>query len=153
MSAGPATDIRLVRHNEGETHPVMGDPMRFVMTASHSGGAYAISEIQTRPGSGAPPHIHHHEEEAFYVLEGTFSIMADGEEHRLEKGDYVHVPRGVARAFTNVGQQDGRLLILHCPGSAAGFYIGMGKLSVSPKLEDIRALGQQYGIELVPPTK
>jgi quercetin dioxygenase-like cupin family protein len=140
---------RFLRHAEGETHPVMGDPMRFIMTADHSDGGYALSEQVVRPGNGAPPHIHHNEAESFYVLEGEFTVTADGVEHRLQRGDFIHVPRGSVRGFSNVGKANGRVLILHCPGSAADFYITMGKLPFPPKMEDIAALGKKYGIELV----
>ena len=151
MSAITASAFRCVPHSQGECHPVMGDPMRFIMTAEHTGGAYAISEVQARPGNGAPPHIHRHEEEAFYVLEGTFRIEIDGREMHAQPGDFVHVPRGAVRSFTNIGPAPARLLILHTPGAAAGFYIGMGKLPFPPAIEDITALGNQYGIEVVRP--
>jgi hypothetical protein len=125
--------------------------MRFIMTAEQSHGAYALAEQVIRHGNGAPPHIHHHEAETFYVLEGEFAVVVDGEQHLLKRGDFIHVPRKAVRSFTNVSPSnaDGRVLILHCPGSAAGFYIGMGKLPFPPKLEDIAALGKKYGIELV----
>ncbi|MEX0654470.1 MAG: cupin domain-containing protein [Phycisphaeraceae bacterium] len=150
MTATSSSVIRCT-HSEGPTHPVMGDPMRFIMTAEQTGGAYALSEIETRPGGGAPPHIHHHEEECFYVLEGTIEVTANGTVHRLEAGDFAHVPRGVVRSFTNPGTTHARMLIMHNPGAAAGFYIGMGKLPFPPQLEAIKALGDQYGIELVAP--
>ena len=151
MSPETSTQARCVRHAEGETHPVIGDPMRFIMTAAHTGGAYAISEVDTQPGGGAPPHIHHREDEAFYVLEGTFEVTVDGTTHQLETGDFAHAPRGAVRAFTNVTDQPGRLLILHIPGAAADFYIGMGQLPFPPDPKDMAALGAQYDIELVQP--
>jgi quercetin dioxygenase-like cupin family protein len=151
MTSDTLTQTRLVPHAKGESHPVMGDPMRFLMTAAHSGGAYAVAEQEVRPGNGAPPHIHHNEEESFYVLEGSFSVLLGDQVHSLQAGDFVHIPRGAIRGFTNVGSSNGRVLILHVPGSAAGFYIGMGKLPFPPKLEDIAALASQHGIEMVMP--
>jgi quercetin dioxygenase-like cupin family protein len=145
------SETRLVQHSEGESHPVMGDPMRFIMTAAHSGGAYAIAEQEVRPGNGAPPHIHHKEDESFYVLEGSFSVLVGDQLYSAHAGDFIHIPRGAVRGFTNVGSTAGRVLILHVPGSASGFYIGMGKLPFPPKLEDIAALGNQHGIEIVLP--
>lgn len=147
MSKQP--ELRCVRHDQGESHPVMGDPMRFIMTAADTGGDYAISEVFSRPGNGAPPHIHHREDEAFYVLEGEYDVNVDGQTYRLNKGDFAHVPRGAVRAFINVSDQAGRLLILHCPGAAADFYINMGKLPQPPQLDQIAAIGEQYGIEIV----
>ena len=151
MSATPTSQTRFVPHAEGDTHAVMGDPMRFIVTAEHTRGGYALAEQIVRPGNGAPPHIHHNEEESFYILEGTILAVADGVEHRLNPGDFIHVPRGVVRSFTNIGDTDARLLIQHCPGSAAGFYIAMGKLPFPPDLKDIKALGDQYNIEIVFP--
>jgi uncharacterized cupin superfamily protein len=97
----------------------MGDPMRFIVTAEHTNGAYALAEQVIRHGNGAPPHIHHNEDETFYVLDGVFSVTVDGVEHRLERGDFAHTPRGSARAFTNIGPANGRVLIHHCPGAAS----------------------------------
>lgn len=150
MTTTPTSGARLVSHTGGETHAVMGDPMRFIMTAADEGG-YALSEHEVRPGNGAPPHIHHNEAEAFYVLEGSIIAMVDGVEHRLEKGDFINVPKGAVRGFTNPTQSNSRMLILHCPGSAAEFYIGMGKLPFPPDLVDIKALGDKHGIEMVMP--
>jgi mannose-6-phosphate isomerase-like protein (cupin superfamily) len=151
MTATPTSSTHLIRHTEGETHAVMGDPMRFVVTGQHTGGAYDFCEQVVRPGNGAPPHIHHNEDESFYILEGSFLVTADGKEQTLSPGDFVHVPRGVVRSFTNIGDTDGRILIHHCPGAAAGFYIAMGQLPFPPDMKDIKALGDQYNIEIVMP--
>ncbi|MCC5787448.1 MAG: cupin domain-containing protein [Phycisphaerales bacterium] len=147
--AAVRTDLRVLAPGEGEVHPVMGDPMRFLMTAEHSGGAYALSEQEVRPGNGAPPHIHHNEDEAFFVLEGEVTATVDGVPHRLSPGGFVHVPRGKVRSFTNHTDGMAKILILHAPGSAAGFYIAMGKLPFPPDLNEVKRLGDRHGIELV----
>jgi quercetin dioxygenase-like cupin family protein len=149
-STSTTSSIRHVPHSQGETHPVMGDPMRFIMTAEQTGGAYALAEQEIRPGNGAPPHTHHNEDESFYILEGEFAATVDGVEKRLSKGDYIHIPRGRVRSFTNIGRSHGRLLILHVPGSASGFYIAMGKLPFPPDMADVAALAARHGIELAP---
>lgn len=129
----------------------MGDPMRFIMTVEQTGGAYALAEQEIRPGNGAPPHIHRNEDESFYILEGEFAATVDGVEKRLNKGDFIHIPRGSVRSFSNVGSSHGRLLILHVPGSASGFYIAMGKLPFPPDLVEVAALAARHGIELAGP--
>jgi len=151
MKTNTTDAARFLAHTEGDVHPVMGDPMRFLCSSEHTGGAYALAEQTVRPGNGAPPHIHHNEEESFYVLEGEFLVVVNGAEHRVKPGGFVHIQRGAVRSFTNVGETEGRLLIQHCPGSAAGFYIGMGKLPFPPDLSDIKALGDRFGIEMVLP--
>ncbi len=145
------TSIHHVPHSAGETHPVMGDPMRSIMTAEQTGGAYALAEQEIRPGNGAPPHIHQREDESFYILEGEFAATVDGVEKPLAKGDYIHIPRGAVRSFSNVGRANGRVLILHVPGSASAFYIAMGKLAFPPDMAEVLALAAKHGIEVVAP--
>jgi uncharacterized cupin superfamily protein len=41
-------------------------------------------------GSGPPPHIHHQQEEAFYVLEGTFSFLS-GDNIDKSRARFFHV--------------------------------------------------------------
>ncbi|MFB3430260.1 MAG: cupin domain-containing protein [Phycisphaerales bacterium] len=151
MTTAPSQAARFVSYNEGEVHPVMGDPMRFLATAADTGGAFALAEQRVRPGNGAPPHIHHQEDESFFVLEGEFVVTVNGEERRVGPGDFAHVRRGAVRSFTNAGNSEGRLLIQHTPGAASEFYIGMGKMPFPPDLTEVKALGDRYGIELVFP--
>ena len=56
---------------------VMGVLVTHKIPSHRTGGAYALFEVATRPGSGPPPHIHHREDESFYVL--------DHHAHRLKK--------------------------------------------------------------------
>ncbi|PYX80863.1 MAG: hypothetical protein DMG70_21975 [Acidobacteria bacterium] len=44
-------------------------------------GRYALTEGTVPPHHGAPEHIHHREDEAFYILEGEFEIDCGGEVH------------------------------------------------------------------------
>src|SRR3982751_4934704 len=52
-----------------------GDVYRFLVTGAETGGAYFAMEAIVAPGGGPPPHIHRHEDETFYGLEGACSIL------------------------------------------------------------------------------
>ena len=56
-----------------------GEVMTFLITSEESGGAIFMSEISVAPGGGTSPHIHHHEDEAFRLLEGTLTIQVGGD--------------------------------------------------------------------------
>jgi mannose-6-phosphate isomerase-like protein (cupin superfamily) len=80
-----------------------------------AGDAISVSVATCKPGAG--PTLHHHLEsvEAFFCLSGTFAITWGdrGEESiTLEPWDFIHVPKGVARTFKNVGDTDGALLVI-----------------------------------------
>jgi uncharacterized cupin superfamily protein len=56
---------------------VLGELITF--KARHA--AYTPLESTALPGgSGLPPHVHHDQDEAIYVLEGEYALMVGGDE-------------------------------------------------------------------------
>ena len=47
------------------------------VVSEDTGGAFALAEAITPPEGGPPPHVHHREDEAFYVLEGELEFMTE----------------------------------------------------------------------------
>ena len=144
---------------EGRTHSVLGDRVSVKATAEQTGGAYSLFEGQIRPGSGVPPHIERHEDEAFFVLEGTFALMIAGETVEIGPGDFAFVPRGTPHAFTNVGPESGRLIVLLSPGGIHERYFaelggptGVPDIPTGPAdIERAIAISAKYGIDFLPP--
>jgi mannose-6-phosphate isomerase-like protein (cupin superfamily) len=144
---------------EGRTYSVLGDRVTVKATADATGGAYSLFEGQVRPGSGAPPHIERHEDEAFFVLEGTFALMIGGETVEVGPGGFAFVPRGTPHAFTNVGPETGRLLVLLSPGGIHERYFAeLGDPTGAPNvptgpadIERAIAISAKYGIDFLPP--
>jgi quercetin dioxygenase-like cupin family protein len=74
------------------------------------------------PGGGPPPHIHHREQEAFYVLEGTLDIQMGGQMVQASAGDFVHIPIGTVHSFRNNGDSVARQLLIFSPGGMERFF-------------------------------
>ena len=55
---------------EGKAIWMLNHLMTFKATSGQTGGAFALVEQIGEPGTGAPPHVHHNEDEFFFVLEG-----------------------------------------------------------------------------------
>ena len=144
---------------EGRTYSVLGDRVSVKATADETGGAYALFEGQIQPGSGVPPHIERHEDEALFVLEGTFVFLIAGETVEVGPGDFAFVPRGTPHAFTNVGRETGRLLVLLSPGGIHERYFtelggptGVPNAPAGPAdIERAIAISTKYGIDFLPP--
>ena len=69
-----------------------------------AGGAetdHTFSQIETDDprGSGPPLHLHHNEDETFYVLEGQVTMFVGDERIDLDAGDYIFGARGVPHAY------------------------------------------------------
>jgi mannose-6-phosphate isomerase-like protein (cupin superfamily) len=60
----------------------------------------------------APPHIHHRDDEAWYVLEGTLHVRIDDQIHELSAGSGVLAPRGTVHTFWNPRPEPVRYLIV-----------------------------------------
>jgi quercetin dioxygenase-like cupin family protein len=87
------------------------------LRSEESGGE--VSVIETTPGPGAGPPLHHHDfDEAFYVLAGELTFRLRDEYVRAGPGDLVFAPRGVPHTFANLGDTPARQLIVCTP---AGF--------------------------------
>ena len=69
------------------------------------------------PGEGPPFHVHPDQDEALYVLEGTFRFRLLDDVRAASAGTFVFVPRGMHHTWQNVGDTSGRLLFLFAPAS------------------------------------
>jgi mannose-6-phosphate isomerase-like protein (cupin superfamily) len=66
-------------------------------------------------GDQAPPHIHHRDDEAFYVLDGRLEVR-DGERRiRLGPGEFHVVAAGSVHTFATAGPDPARVLVVMSP--------------------------------------
>ncbi len=78
---------------------------------------YSVVEYEAAAGMPGPPlHVHHGNEEAFYILDGEVDFTLEGETVRLGRGSFVLVPRGVAHTFANAGSGSARWVGVFAPG-------------------------------------
>ena len=86
-------------------------------------GAFAVFEDIVEPGVGPPRHIHHVQDEVFFVIDGHVDIEIAGELYTAGPGDVAYVPRGAVHAFANPGKDRVRLRYTFSPagGSEAMF--------------------------------
>ena len=85
------------------------------LTGGDAGDAISVSLAVCSPGNGPALHSHMNTVEAFFCLSSRFAIEwgPQGEESVvLEPWDFIHVPKGVARTFRNVGEEEGALLVI-----------------------------------------
>ena len=80
--------------------------------------SFVIAEWQDPggpPGSPrliAPPHIHFHDDEAWYVLEGRLRVRRGDEEVEALPGSAVLVPRGTPHTYWNPDTKPLRYLLV-----------------------------------------
>jgi mannose-6-phosphate isomerase-like protein (cupin superfamily) len=117
---------------------------------------------QTLPAGFAPPlHVHHAEDEAFYVLQGQMKIVCGDAMLHAPSGAFVLLPRGLAHGFKVEGDQPCRLLQLNWPAGLERFFEEAGQPATSlsapptvPTEADIQkmlSVAGKYNVEIVGP--
>lgn len=149
-----------VAPGEGRATWVLGDLYRLLATTEDTGGTYALWETTAMPGlPGPPPHVHHNEDEAFYVLEGEIELFVDGAVSTAGPGAFVNIPRGTLHTFKNAGATPARMLGMVAPGGFEGFFEEVGEPATDPSkppegppdVEKVLATAPKYGLEIPPP--
>jgi mannose-6-phosphate isomerase-like protein (cupin superfamily) len=112
----------------GEGEPIwFGDNhMTIKARAEDTGGAYGLVESHVRAGSGPPLHVHHREDEAFWILGGELIVVCGDEEVRAGAGSFVFLPRDVPHTFQVTPDADAHLLTLVSPGGTEQFFVDGG---------------------------
>lgn len=107
----PAT----VHTGEGEARWWFGSLAEIKATAADTGGRMSIIEVTAPPGLEAPLHVHHRDDEGFWILEGDLTLEVGGTTIEASAGDYVFGPRDIPHRYT-VGDQGCRMLFILVPG-------------------------------------
>lgn len=77
--------------------------------------ALSLVESWAPRGDSPPYHVHHREDELFYVLEGTFRFRVGDEEVTRRAGESLLIPKGAAHTY-RVESDAGRWLVVTTSG-------------------------------------
>lgn len=122
------------------------------LTSEDTQGACTIFEMNAPPRSGPFLHVHHREDEWYYVLSGEFLFKAGSEEHHLTNGGSIWLPRGVPHVWANTAATDGKLILVCQPGGFEKFFDEIGNVPMDKKSpETMRNLMAKYGMEMLGP--
>src|SRR5688500_2319099 len=78
-------------------------------TGADTGGQMAIIEVTEPPSAVAPLHVHHREDEAFWILDGDVTFEVGRMTIAAAAGDYAFSPRDVPHRYL-VGDSGCRML-------------------------------------------
>jgi len=124
---------------------------RKVSSSDTDGDLFVIENTNDSRG-GPPRHLHHEQEEWFYVVEGEYVAEIGGERYRLVPGDSLFAPRRVPHVWAHVGGGTGRLLIAFRPaGEMEAFFDAMSHLKEAASREELQQLFRSHGMEVTGP--
>jgi quercetin dioxygenase-like cupin family protein len=139
MHSTPALKPFLVRQNEGEAHWWFGSLAEFKATADETGGQMTLVEVTEHPGAEAPLHVHHRDDEGFWILDGDVTFDVGDATIEASTGDFVFAPRDIPHRFT-VGERGCRMLFILLPGGIEDVVRGTSepaqRRTLPPPVED-----------------
>ncbi len=136
----------------------LGTLMTLRATAEQTGGAFSLMEEVMPKGTEPPPHVHHREDEAFYLLDGALTVRVGDEKFSAGPGSFVFCPRDVPHLLT-VESDVARMLVLCSPGGLDGMFTELGEPAASrtpppaagpPDVERVVRVAATYGADVLP---
>jgi quercetin dioxygenase-like cupin family protein len=135
--------------------------LTFLATGEDTQGQFALQEQVGRKGNVPPPHIHHREDETFYVAEGEMTFFIGDRTIKATPGTMVFAPRHVVHSFS-IDSEQVRILVLNTPAGIEGFFkelsVPAPSMTLPPPAEipysekqKMMALAPKYGCEFVLP--
>lgn len=135
-----------------------GGLYRMKARSAGTGGALGVVEATLGRDFGPPLHVHHREDESFYLLEGEVRFRQGDQEFVAGPGTWVWGERGVPHTF-KVESDRARLLIIVTPGGFEEMFEAGGvpvAQSPEPPVQeydpaDAIAMAQRYQFDVVGP--
>ena len=137
----------------GDVFQVFTNTVTIKVAGADNGGALAMFVEDVPAKTGVPMHIHKGAAETLFVLSGRYKISVAGKVRELSEGDGAYLPADVPHAYTNVGDQRGRLLFTIYPSGLDGFFeeISQSGLNPATQLAEINRVAAKYRLEIVGP--
>jgi mannose-6-phosphate isomerase-like protein (cupin superfamily) len=155
------TDVRsyALARDEGQPLWFLGSLTLVKATGGQTHGAFGLVEQLLPPGFSSPWHLHHREDEAFYVVEGEMTFICGNDRVKAGPGAYVYGPRGVPHGFRVEGSSPARLLLLNAPAGFEQFVVEMSEpasgfvlpVASPPDMGKLIALAAKYQIDILGP--
>lgn len=124
----------------------------YKVSSSDTDGDLFVIENTNDSRGGPPRHLHHEQEEWFYVVEGEYVAEIGGERYRLGPGDSVFAPRETPHVWAHVGEGTGRLIVAFRPaGEMEAFFDAMSQVKEAPSREELHGLFRSHGMEVAGP--
>lgn len=135
-----------------------GVVMKQHLASMQTSGSFSLFENKSAGSSTTPIHLHAREDETLYIMEGEMRAIIAGEEHLLNAGESIFLPRGIPHQLMNESGAPAHYLLLCTPAGFEGFLaeggheLAPGEIPERPSATDIermKAAAPRFGITLL----
>lgn len=158
--AKPTVNPIALKQGEGEALWFFGALVIVKASSETTAGRVTVIEHLVPEGSGPPLHVHHREDEWFYVIEGKLTFWVGGTIIEAPAGSFVYGPRDIPHTFTVTSPQ-ARSLVVTEPAGFERFMRALGEPAAAhtippadvplPSRDKIMAAAAEFGLEILGP--
>ncbi len=139
------------RYNESTVLFGGTSPNDCKVSGKDTGGSLAVFEYTGNVKGGPPLHIHHKQDEIFFIVEGEYTFKVGNDIYQLTKGDTIFLPRQVPHAFAQTSEK-GRMYFMFQPaGKMEDYFRKLARFKGQPKPEEAAALFSEHEMKVVGP--
>lgn len=107
---------------------------------------YVITDGVIEPNGFIPNHYHKWEDQTFHIIEGELEIIVGNEHLRINVGDTIHCPRGIAHYMKNIGKENAKIISYIFPGDWAEDFFSETSRQVKSGKKDFKLIEELFGV-------
>ena len=127
--------------------------MECKVSGRDTAGAFALFEALTHKEDRPVRHLHHEQDEWFYVLAGEYEMHVGDRVFHIAPGDSVFAPRKVPHVWGCVSETPGRIMAMLQPaGTIEEFFRELPQyVARKASLPELAELNRRHGMEVLGP--
>jgi quercetin dioxygenase-like cupin family protein len=144
--------VKATESRFGEKTLLYGNsPNDIKVSQKDTDGKLTIFEYVGNVKGGPGLHIHPHQDEIFFIVQGEYLFQVGDDRHNLKAGDTIFLPRGIPHAFAQL-TETGKMFFLFQPsGKMEDFFRVLGAPNFKPTPEEITKISLDHGMKVVGP--
>ena len=100
---------------------------------------------------GPSLHVHFHQDEVFYVVDGKYRFVAGDETMMMGPGDTIFLPRNIPHTWIQLTDMGKLVYFVQPAGKAEEFFRTMNNLKQMPTREEVDRIHEACGMKVMGP--
>ncbi|ARQ01990.1 cupin domain-containing protein [Pseudorhodoplanes sinuspersici] len=137
---------------------LVGVAMKRLISGAQTGGSFCLFENRSDGQTKTPIHVHAHDDETIYVIEGQMTAILNGEVRVLSPGESIFLKRGIPHQLMNPSNRPARYILIGTPSvfeqflAEGGHELQEGEVVRPPTpadLDRLKKAAPKFGITLL----
>lgn len=126
-------------------------PNDVVISRKDTGDAMSVFLFSGNVNAGTPLHLHFHQDEFFYVVDGKYRFVCGEMKSELNSGDTIFLPRNIPHQWLQLSETGKLLYAVNPAGTLEDMFKELDELKAPPTETMLAKLLAKHGQKLLGP--